>query len=75
MSSRREKDIKEKRILVAGLSLALAFSGCLPLQAQEEPSITYEQYISGEYQQGTDMVQYETIRITSVEELQELAAA
>ena len=75
MSSRREKDIKEKRILVAGLSLALAFSNCQPLQAQEEPSITYEQYISGEYQQETAVAQYETIRISSVEELQELAAA
>ena len=75
MNSRAEKGIKEKRILVAGLSLALAFSSCQPLQAQEEPAITYEQYVSGEYRQETDTVEYETIRISSVKELRELADA
>lgn len=75
MSRRTEKAMKEKRMLAAGLSLALMFSGCLPLQAQEEPSITYEQYISGEYRQEADAEQYETIRVSSVEELQELADA
>lgn len=75
MSSRMEKDMKKKRILAAGLSLMLVFSSCQPLQAQEEPTITYEQYISGEYRQETEAVQYETIRISSVEQLQELADA
>lgn len=75
MSIRAEKGMKKGRILAAGLSLALVFSGCLPLQAQEEPSATYEEYICGEYQQEPDAVEYETIHISSVKELQELAAS
>ncbi|MDE7223270.1 MAG: hypothetical protein K2O34_05765 [Acetatifactor sp.] len=75
MSSRAERGIMERRILAAGLSLVLVFSGCLPLQAQEEPAVTYEEYVSGEYQQEPDTAQYETIRISSVEELQDLAAS
>lgn len=66
---------KGKQMAAAGLSLALVLSACPPLQAQEEPSTTYEQYISGEYWQETDVTQYETIRISSVEKLQELADA
>lgn len=75
MGRRTERKREERRMLAAGLSLALALSAGLPLQAQGEPSTTYEQYVSGECQQETDAEQYETIRIGSVKELQELADA
>lgn len=73
MGRRAEGRMRKKRILAAGLVLTLILIGCLPLQAQEEPAVTYEQYVSGEYQQETEAEQYETIYIDSVEKLQELA--
>lgn len=73
MGRRAEGKMREKRLLAAGLVLTLILMGCLPLQAQEEPTVTYEQYVSGEYQQETEAEQYETIYIDSVEKLQELA--
>ena len=73
MSRRAEGKMRERRLLAAGLVVALILMGCLPLQAQEEPTITYEQYVSGEYRQETEAEQYETIQIDSVEKLQELA--
>lgn len=66
---------KQVRLLAAGLSFALLVSSCQPVQAQEEPTTSYEQYISGEYREENDARQYETLRITSVEELQDLADA
>ncbi len=65
---------KRARLVAAGLSFAVLVSSCQPVQAQEEPSTTYEQYISGEYREESDERQYETLRITSVEELQDLSA-
>lgn len=73
MGRRVERKMREKRLLAAGLVLTLILMGCLPLQAQEEPTVTYEQYVSGEYQQETEAEQYEIIYIDSVEKLQELA--
>lgn len=73
MDRRAEGKMREKRILAAGLVVTLILMGCLPLQAQEEPTVTYEQYVSGEYQQEIEAEQYETIQIDSVEKLQELA--
>lgn len=73
MGRRAERKMREKRLLAAGLVVTLILMGCLPLQAQEEPAVTYEQYVSGEYQQETEAEQYETIYIDSVEKLQELA--
>lgn len=73
MGRRAERKMREKRLLAAGLVVTLILMGCLPLQAQEEPTVTYEQYVSGEYQQETEAEQYETIYIDSVEKLQELA--
>lgn len=73
MGRRAEGKMREKRLLAAGLVLTLILISCLPLQAQEEPAVTYEQYVSGEYQQETEAEQYETIYIDSVEKLQELA--
>lgn len=66
---------KPARLLAAGLSLALIVSNCQSALAQEDPSTTYEQYISGEYREGNAAKQYETLRITSVEELQDLSDA
>ncbi len=73
MVRRAEGKMREKRLLAAGLVLTLILMGCLPLQAQEEPTVTYEQYVSGENQRETEAEQYETIQIDSVEKLQELA--
>lgn len=73
MGRRAEGKMRERRILAAGLVLTLILISCLPLQAQEEPAVTYEQYVSGEYQQEMEAEQYETIYIDSVEKLQELA--
>lgn len=73
MVRRAEGKMRERRLLAAGLVLALILMGCLPLQAQEEPAVTYEQYVSGENQRETEPEQYETIQIDSVEKLQELA--
>ena len=66
---------KPARLLAAGLALALLVSSSQPALAQEEPATTYEQYISGEYREENDTKQYETLRITSVEELQDLSQA
>ncbi|MCM1118087.1 MAG: hypothetical protein NC543_01825 [bacterium] len=55
------------------LSAAMAFSGCLPVRAEEE-STTYGQYLSGECQETED-TQYEVIRISSAAQLEELAQA
>lgn len=63
------------RLLTVALSLTLALSQCLQVLAQEEPSATYEEYLSGENRGQTDAALYEVIRIASVEQLQELAAA
>lgn len=59
----------------AVLSLALAFSECTPVSAQEEPAVSYEEYVSGEYREEVDAEQYEIVRIATVEQLQELADA
>ena len=67
------KSNKEGRLLATVLSLALAFSECMPALAQEEPTVTYEEYVSGEYREETSAGQYEIVRIATVEQLQELA--
>ncbi|MBD5529755.1 MAG: hypothetical protein HDR02_15340 [Lachnospiraceae bacterium] len=66
---------KGNGLLAAVLSLALAFSECLPILAQEEPAVTYEEYVSGEYMGEVDAGQYEIVRIATVEQLRELADA
>lgn len=60
------------RLSAAGLALLLAVSGCQPVLA-EEASVTYEQYVSGSEWENGDTAQYEIIRISDVEQLQELA--
>lgn len=59
----------------AVLSLALAFSECMPVSAQGEPATSYEGYVSGEYREEVDAEQYEIVRIATVEQLRELADA
>ncbi len=66
---------REGRLLAVGLSLALAFSECLPALAQGEPAATYEEYVSGEYREEAGPGQYEMVRIATVEELREFAQA
>ena len=75
MGEHRARGRKQTRLLAAGLSLALILSNCQTALAQEEPSTTYGQYISGEYQEENDVKQYETLHITSVEELQDLSVS
>lgn len=69
--------IRKKRggLSVAVLSLALAFSECMPVLAKEEPATSYEGYVSGEYREEVDAEQYEVVRIATVEQLRELADA
>lgn len=64
---------KKGRLLAAALSLTLVVSPCMPVLAQGEPSVTYEEYLSGENRERTDSGQYETVRIANVEQLRELA--
>lgn len=64
-----------RSMAAAVLSLALAVTELQPVLAKEEPSTTYEEYISGAYQEGYATEPYEILHITSVEELQDLADA
>ncbi|MDE6518448.1 MAG: hypothetical protein K2L18_11495 [Acetatifactor sp.] len=75
MGEHRAWGRKQTRLLAAGLSLALILSNCQTALAQEEPSTTYGQYISGEYREENDVKQYEILHITSVEELQDLSVS
>lgn len=68
----RKKGRTGRRLSAAGLSLLLAISGCQPVLA-DEASATYEQYVSGAQRETGDTAQYEIIRISDVEQLQELA--
>lgn len=74
-SGRRRGCKSRAGCLAAILSIAVAFPNCMPALAQEEPSVTYEQYVSGEYREETEVGQYEALSIGSVEELRELAAS
>lgn len=69
------KKMRPARLLAAGLCLALIVSDCRTVLAQGDPSTTYGQYISGEYLEENAGGQYETLHITSVEELRDLSDA
>lgn len=62
-------------LAAAVLSLALAVTELQPVLASEEPSATYEEYISGACREENAAESYEMLHITSVEELQDLAEA
>lgn len=73
-SGRRRGCKSQAGCLAVMLSVIMAFSDYMPALAQEEPAVTYEQYVSGEHREETDAGQYEVFSIGSVEELRELAA-
>ena len=67
--------MRQKKLFAVGLSMLLALYGYQPVMAREENSVTYEQYVCGEYRETGDASAYEIIRIYDEEQLQELAAA